>query len=71
MEENNQQSPHQTSEVANLFWFLAALGIMVAIINFLNSDFAVTIEIVSLVGSSITLFWMGHVVNYLKQIANK
>ena len=71
MEENNQQSPDQTSEVAILLWLLAALGIMVAIINLLNSEFAITIEIASLVGSSITLFWMGHVVNYLKQIANK
>jgi len=61
--------PSKTSNTAIMFWCLAALGMIVAIYNLIYTlDY---ILIASLIGSSITLLWMGHIVNYLKQIANK
>jgi len=64
--------PSKTSDTAIVFWCLAALGVFVVMGSFFA--FANSLDyilIASLVGSSLTLLWMGHVVNYLKQIANK
>ena len=67
------QSDDTTSDVAIAYWFLAVLGMIAAMIQMLDKhkDSLDYILIASLIGSSITLLWMGHIVNYLKQIANK
>lgn len=70
--DNNQNQPTLTSisVTAIICWVLAGFGGAVAFFKVLNSDVN-SYYMTALIGSSLTLLWMGHIVNYLKQISDK
>jgi uncharacterized membrane protein len=68
--DNNQNQPTSPSVTAFISWMLAGLIGFIGIFQLLDEK-ATLYHIIALIGSSLTLLWMGHVVNYLKQISDK
>jgi len=70
--ENQNQLPTTMPPVVTIIcWILAGFGVIVMFHKVLWSEDVNSYYLGSLFGSSLILFWMGHVVNYLKLIADK
>ncbi len=70
-ENQNQLPTTMPPVVAIICWILAGFGSIIMFFKVLGSDDMSPYYLGSLFASSLILFWMGHVVNYLKLIADK
>jgi hypothetical protein len=70
-ENQNQLPTTMPPVVAIICWVLAGFGTIIMFFKVLWSENVSSYYLGSLFASSLILFWMGHVVNYLKLIADK